>query len=751
MDNIIKIRIGNDIPLIWKMYTQGESERVPYNLEGRDIKIEMTNCNGGRVAVAPEINGNAASWNFKGKEQKNLGEYTLTFYENYGKDGMKALDKIKPFALVPWQEVVQSGVIEGSTSTLEVDPIVIESNLGQVVDYNKLINKPKINHIVLIGDKTLEELGIASAEDLAQENARAQSAEQALASAIGAEAQRAKAKEAELEGKIDIRTHPYTSLERIKEYLYKVTFDRLPEDNGGESPVIAGCSSYVAGGKLYTNLDWDYDDTASFIVKTRDFEGQSFIKGLDDGAMDDALIAQLPYRVHRGVNNYGIKVASHILFNDWDWTGCGERSINLTRLPFLVLTRVRSMATISQDLSGILGNLYAPDGLKALDYLLQILVTDGTTTYALMPPTSEGQGYVLQNITANPKLANFRWVASEQVERAELQRRPTGVERWNMMPCPLADLRFTKAYEQPTRLSEFIGLRGTTKDSADAQLEAIYTDARAEYLQRERDGKTWQTMESAVYGDRLEALYIQEDWSKNFIPATTEYVDKVASELAGAIGDETERAQGAESNLNDAIEAEETRANAKEGELSTAISSEATRATNAESGLDTRLTNVEGKIPSQATSTNKLADKAFVNSSIATETAHYISDDGEPFTSVSDLPTEGVTNNDYAFVTGTDSEGNIYFDRYKASVTEGVVSWAKEYRLNNSSFTAAHWAAIQSGITSGLVGKLNDLPTNEALLQLLAGKADAVHTHNLSDIENIEMLSQEEMLQILNS
>lgn len=705
---MVNIRIGNDIPLIWTFYTRGESGRVPYNLEGRNVKIEMTTEYGGKIYVEPDILGNAASWTYLGRLQKTLGNYTLTFYENFGLNQMKALDKIQAFRLVPLQEVVESGIIEGCNSSLEVSPIVIESDISKTIDYNDLENKPQINGVTLQGNKSAADLGL---ED----------------------------------------RHPYTSLERKGKYLYKVTFDRLPEDNGGESPVGGGCSSYVKDGKLHTNLDWDYDDTASFIVKTRDFEGQSFIKGLDDGAMDDALIAQLPYRIHRGVNNYGIKVASHILYNDWSWTGCGERSINLTRLPFLVLSKVKSMATIAQDLNGILGNLYAPDGLKALDYLLQILVTDGTTTYALIPPTSEGQGYVLQNITANPKLANFRWVASEQVERTELQRRPTGVERWNMMPCPLADLRFTKAYKAPTRLSEFIGLRGTTKDSTDAELEAIYADARAEYLQRERDGKTWQTMESAVYGDRLEALYIQEDWSKNLIPATTEYVDKVASELAGAIGDETERAQGAESNLNDAIEAEETRANAKEGELSTAISNEATRATNAESGLDTRLTNVEGKIPSQATSTNKLADKAFVNSSIATETAHYISDDGEPFTSVSDLPTEGVTNNDYAFVTGTDSEGNIYFDRYKASVTEGVVSWAKEYRLNNSSFTAAHWAAIQSGITSGLVGKLNDLPTNEALLQLLAGKADAVHTHNLSDIENIEMLSQEEMLQILNS
>ena len=109
-------------------------------------------------------------------------------------------------------------------------------------------------------------------------------------------------------------------------------------------------------------------------------------------------------------------------------------------------------------------------------------------------------------------------------------------------------------------------------------------------------------------------------------------------------------------------------------------------------------------------------DKAvadFVNSSIATNTANYISNSGGPFTSVAQLEAYSgtVTNNDYAFVTGTDSEGNTYYDRYKATVSGSTVSWSLEYRLNNSSFTAAQWAAINSGITatdvSNLANKLN--------------------------------------------
>lgn len=118
--------------------------------------------------------------------------------------------------------------------------------------------------------------------------------------------------------------------------------------------------------------------------------------------------------------------------------------------------------------------------------------------------------------------------------------------------------------------------------------------------------------------------------------------------------------------------------------------------------LNDSITTINGKIPSQASSSNQLADKNFVNSSIGTNTANYISNNGNPFTSLAQLQayTGTVTNNDYAFVTGTDEAGNTYYDRYKATVSGSSVSWGKEYRLNNSSFTAAQWAAISSGITS---------------------------------------------------
>lgn len=122
--------------------------------------------------------------------------------------------------------------------------------------------------------------------------------------------------------------------------------------------------------------------------------------------------------------------------------------------------------------------------------------------------------------------------------------------------------------------------------------------------------------------------------------------------------------------------------------------------------FDEALEDVTDLIPAAATPQNQLADKAFVNSSVATNTANYISDNGQPFTSLAALQAYSgpLTNNDYAFVVGTDSDGNTTYTRYK--YVASTDSWAEEYVLNNSSFTAAQWAAISSGITSADVEKI---------------------------------------------
>lgn len=220
-------------------------------------------------------------------------------------------------------------------------------------------------------------------------------------------------------------------------------------------------------------------------------------------------------------------------------------------------------------------------------------------------------------------------------------------------------------------------------------------------------------------------------------PDLTELEERVSG-LADAVDDESRRAVGAEEELGGSIAAEASRAKAAEQGLRDDVSSAQTAIADRYTKRETdekiaaatpsdydavkgRVAAVEAKVPAQASAQNQLADKAFVNSSIATNTAFYISDGGRPFQSLADLENyEGaLTNNDYAFVVGRDAAGNTTYTRYKWN--EATEAWGEEYVLNNSSFTAEQWAAISSGITSGLVAKLGALPTAEALAAALAG------------------------------
>lgn len=183
---------------------------------------------------------------------------------------------------------------------------------------------------------------------------------------------------------------------------------------------------------------------------------------------------------------------------------------------------------------------------------------------------------------------------------------------------------------------------------------------------------------------------------------------------------------------------------------------------------------------------NEYTTKAFLNSSIATNTANYISDNGLPFNNVTSLRNYSgtVTNNDYAFVMNqllpdfssvSDLElydksllsnydyayvdvGNDLYDLYSFDILsqswileESAIDkssaqlnnaynrykyvattsqWVFEYTLNNSSFTAAQWAAINSGITSGKI---------ELIDSLLSGLRTDLNSHinNISNPHNV--------------
>lgn len=150
------------------------------------------------------------------------------------------------------------------------------------------------------------------------------------------------------------------------------------------------------------------------------------------------------------------------------------------------------------------------------------------------------------------------------------------------------------------------------------------------------------------------------------------------------------------------------------------------------------IADIRSLIPLQASTSNQLADKGFVNSSIATNTANFIG----TFNSVAELEAYSgtLTNNDYAFVATTDSAGNTLYDRYKYNAD--TQEWLFEYELNNSSFTAQQWESINSGITSGDVALIGTALQPNDNISALTNDAGYITSASLPTVNNATLTIQ---------
>lgn len=150
--------------------------------------------------------------------------------------------------------------------------------------------------------------------------------------------------------------------------------------------------------------------------------------------------------------------------------------------------------------------------------------------------------------------------------------------------------------------------------------------------------------------------------------------------------------------------------------------------------LQTAVNTINGKIPTQATSSNQLADKAFVNSSINAFAAYYITKNaaGDPFATKAELNAATIfysggaartpTTNDYCIVLADETKqsetGVDPTTRYSYQGNQ----WEYQYTINNTPLTAAQLSAINSGVTSATVSQVTTNANNISSLQ--TGKQD---------------------------
>ena len=174
------------------------------------------------------------------------------------------------------------------------------------------------------------------------------------------------------------------------------------------------------------------------------------------------------------------------------------------------------------------------------------------------------------------------------------------------------------------------------------------------------------------------------------------------------------------------------------------------------SGLKTQVeTNTEniatinGKIPTQASATNQLADKDYVDNSVNNVSAFYITKNaaGDQFATKAELDSATVfysggvvrvpTRNDYCIVASDETHNDA---RTRYTYQNG--QWEFQYEVNERPFTSEEVAAIESGITSDLVNQYSEHvasinnPHKVNKTQVGLGNVKNVDTTNASNISS---------------
>ena len=175
-------------------------------------------------------------------------------------------------------------------------------------------------------------------------------------------------------------------------------------------------------------------------------------------------------------------------------------------------------------------------------------------------------------------------------------------------------------------------------------------------------------------------------------------------------------------NLNSSIENEIERATLAETEISTKLQQEMNTRVQEHAEIQGKIDTINSKIPNQASSTNQLADKAFVNSTINSSAAFFKGSfeskaalDAVQWQTTDSSLENYVTNNDYAYIESDETHNNEAW-RYIYVKDNTVSEWQPQFRVNESPFTQAQLDAINSGATADLINSINSKLTQDDIV-----------------------------------
>ena len=542
----------------------------------------------------------------------------------------------------------------------------------------------------------------------AEANAR-QSADIALQGSINTEASARQSADAGLQGKIDAEEARAKAAEQANATDIDVIESKIPSEASAQnqladksyvnSSVATATATFKGTYNLVSDLHLNVGATRAQIIT----ELNATIQNADS---NDYCFVQIPVATSKPTE---IAAVDRYKFNGNTWAF--EYSLNNSGY-----TEAQWDAINSGITSGLVTKLNELPTNSDLVNLLagkQDVLTFDTTPRAnsTNPVTSEGIKAAIDAASSADALDNeiARATAAEQANASAIVAETNRASAAEGLIQGKIDAEETARQSADAALQGSINTEASARQSADAGLQGKIDaeEARAKAAEQA----------NATDIDVIESKIPSAATSQNQLTDKA-YVDAgLAGKQDALTFDQTPTANSKNPVTSTGIK----------GYVDTAVGNEETRAKAAEQVNALAIDDVEALIPTQASAQNQLADKAFVNSSIATNTGDFVG----TYNSLAEMQADNPNpnNNDYGYVVSTDQQGNQSYSRYKYSSSSQT--WEFEYALNNSSFTADEWAAIQSGITAALVGKLGDLYTKAQLDVILDSKQSALTFDNV--------------------
>jgi hypothetical protein len=133
-------------------------------------------------------------------------------------------------------------------------------------------------------------------------------------------------------------------------------------------------------------------------------------------------------------------------------------------------------------------------------------------------------------------------------------------------------------------------------------------------------------------------------------------------------------------------------------------------------------------IPTQASATNKLVDTDTMTTIVLRMAAKYVTATAAADTQFISLDAlksgpwfhqgQPYTPDEHDFAIFINTDNSVWWASF-----DGVL-WGAQFKINDTPFTPAQLAALNSAITAGLVEKLNGLPNSDKLADLFDEKID---------------------------